>query len=103
MVSPLRHIQKISQLKELEIIDLFKTINKTMELLDKTLKPHGYNIGFNLSEAAGAGIPTHLHLHIVPRWRGDTNFMPIVSNTKVISQSLSELYEQLKNARSKRD
>jgi ATP adenylyltransferase len=103
MISPLRHIQKISQLKETEIIDLFKTVDKTIWLLDKILKPHGYNIGINLSEAAGAGIPTHLHLHIVPRWRGDTNFMPIVSNTKVISQSLSELYKQLKNVRSERD
>jgi ATP adenylyltransferase len=103
MISPLRHIQKISQLKETEIIDLFKTVDKTIWLLDKILKPHGYNIGINLSEAAGAGIPTHLHLHIVPRWRGDTNFMPIVSNTKVISQSLCELYKQLKNVRSERD
>lgn len=102
MVSPLRHIQKLSQLKEEEIIDIFKTLNRTKELLDKILKPHGYNIGINISGVAGAGIPGHLHIHIVPRWRGDTNFMPILFNTKVISQSLDQLHKKLKHAQSKR-
>lgn len=102
MLSPLRHIQRLSQLKEAEVIDLFKTLDKTRGLLDKILKPHGYNIGINISGAAGAGIPGHLHIHIVPRWIGDTNFMPVLSDTKVISQSLDELYKQLKNAQSKR-
>ena len=67
------------------------------------LRPHGYNIGINISRAAGAGIPGHLHLHIVPRFEGDTNFMPVLYETRVISQSLDELYKKLKNAYAKKD
>lgn len=96
MISPLRHISEISQLKEIELLDLFKTLNATKKLLDRALKPQGYNIGINISKDAGAGIIAHLHIHLVPRWRGDTNFMPVISNTKVISQSLDDLYKQLK-------
>lgn len=101
MVSPLRHIKEFSQLKEAEMVDLFKTLNKVKSLLDKVLKPHGYNIGINISKVAGAGIPGHLHIHIVPRWRGDTNFMPVINDTRVISQSLDELYKKLRHAQSK--
>jgi len=103
MVSPLRHIKKLSQLKDAEIIDLFKALNRVNKLLDKVLKPDGYNIGINISDVAGAGIPGHLHLHIVPRWKGDTNFMPVLNNTKIISQSLDELYRKLKYAHAKTD
>lgn len=103
MISPLRHIKEFSQLKEAEMIDLFKALNRAKSLLDKVLKPHGYNIGINISKVAGAGIPGHLHIHIVPRWRGDTNFMPVIYNTRVISQSLKELQKKLKNAQSKKD
>ena len=103
MVSPRRHIGDISQLKDEEALDLFRTLNKVRRLLDKVLKPQGYNIGVNLSKSAGAGITAHLHVHIVPRWVGDTNFMPVVFNTKVVSQSLNELYRKLNNAKSKKD
>lgn len=103
MVSPLRHVKELSQLKEAEVIDLFKALNKSKALLDKVLKPHGYNIGINISKVAGAGIPGHLHIHIVPRWRGDTNFMPVIFDTRVISQSLEELSKRLKNAQSRKD
>jgi ATP adenylyltransferase len=103
MVSCLRHVRELSQLKEMEVIDLVKTLNQTKSLLDKVLKPDGYNIGINISKSAGAGITGHLHIHIVPRWQGDNNFMPAVYNTKVISQSLDELYKRLKYAKSKTD
>lgn len=103
MVSPRRHVKELSQLKKAEALDLFEALTDTKKLLDETLKPDGYNIGINLGAASGAGIAGHLHIHIVPRWRGDTNFMPILANTKVISQSLGELYKQLKNARSGRN
>ncbi len=96
MVSPKRHIGEISLLKDSEILDLMKTLNKAKKMLDKVLKPDGYNIGINLSENAGAGITGHLHIHIVPRWKGDNNFMPVLYNTKVISQSLDELLKRLK-------
>ena len=98
LISPLRHIRDISQLKEEEMLDLFKCLNQAKKLLQKVLKPQGYNIGLNLTRAAGAGISGHLHLHIVPRWVGDTNFMPATTETKIISQSLDELAKRLKNA-----
>ncbi|MDD5097791.1 MAG: HIT domain-containing protein [Candidatus Omnitrophica bacterium] len=98
LISPLRHIRDIAQLQEEEILDLFKSLNKAKNLLQKVLKPQGYNIGFNLTRVAGAGITGHLHLHIVPRWVGDTNFMPVVFGTKIISQSLKQLAKKLKDA-----
>ncbi len=103
MISPKRHISDIAVLKEAEILDLFQSLNKAKKLLHKVLKPDGYNIGINLSRVSGAGIPNHLHIHIVPRWLGDVNFMPVIHNTKVISQSLKELQKLLKNADAKTD
>jgi len=102
MVAPTRHVKDISYLKETEIINLIRAMNRAKALLVKVLRPQGYNIGMNISAVAGAGIIGHAHIHIVPRWRGDTNFMPVINNTKVISQSLKELYQQLKNAQKKR-
>lgn len=97
MVSPKKHVKELSQLKESELLDLFKSVNTAKSLLDKTLKPNGYNIGINISRAAGAGILGHLHIHIGPRWIGDTNFMPSLYGTRVISQSLSELCKLLRS------
>ena len=101
MISPKRHIRDLSLLRDDEMLDLLKTLNKAKKLLNKVLKPRGYNIGANLGCAAGAGITGHLHLHIVPRWVGDTNFMSTIGSTKVISQSLKDLYKRLKYAESK--
>lgn len=98
LVSPLRHIADIELLSQAEILDMFKCLQRAKALLQRVLKPQGYNIGFNLKRQAGAGIISHLHLHLVPRWAGDTNFMPVISNIKVISQSLKELSKRLKNA-----
>ncbi len=95
MVSPRRHINDVNKLSEKEIVDLFRLINKTKNILDRVLKPEGYNIGINIGKVSGAGIAGHLHIHIVPRWKADTNFMPVVFNTKVVSQSLKELYKSL--------
>jgi ATP adenylyltransferase len=102
LISPRRHTRELSQLKSLEVLDLINSLNKAKKLLDKVLKPDGYNIGINISKVSGAGITGHLHIHIVPRWIGDTNFMPVLYNTKVVSQSLEELRKQLKNAQSKK-
>ena len=96
MVAPKRHTGEISALKEKEQLDIFSTLNEAKRSLDEALKPKGYNIGINISRDAGAGVTGHLHIHIVPRFRGDTNFMPIIFNTKVISQSLDELYRCLR-------
>jgi len=98
MIAPTRHVRELSQLRDNELLDLFKSINTAKEVIDRALKPEGYNIGINLSRHAGAGITGHFHVHIVPRWRGDTNFMPVVYNTKIISQSLKELQKALQAA-----
>ncbi len=101
MVCPLRHTSELSTLKEPEAVDLFRSLAEAKRLLEKVLKPDGFNIGINIKRSAGAGIPGHLHIHIVPRWQGDTNFMPIIAGTKVISQSLNELHKKLKDAYAK--
>lgn len=96
MVAPLRHIRDTAQLTGEEAQDLFAALNKAKAMLKKILKPHSYNIGINLGPEAGAGITGHMHMHIVPRWRGDANFMPVLCNTKIVTQSLDELYRLFK-------
>lgn len=103
MVAPRAHIKDFSQLNDAQILDLIKALNKAKSLLNKTIKPQGFNIGVNISRASGAGITGHLHVHIVPRWKGDNNFMPVVFQAKVISQSLKELHKLLRNAKSDND
>ena len=95
MVAPKKHKSSLTQLKADELKDLMLLLNEMTRLLDKVLKPAGYNIGANIGKIAGAGFPGHVHIHIVPRWPGDTNFMPVFSNAKIISESLSSLYERL--------
>ena len=96
MVAPNRHVGKLELLKEKELIELIMLVNESQKLIKKRMKPHGLNIGLNLGRVAGAGVEDHLHFHIVPRWNGDTNFMPVIGNTKVVSQSLKDTYELLK-------
>lgn len=98
MVAPLKHTRDLSKLSDKETLGLMQSLKKAEKLLTKALKPQAYNIGVNIGTAAGAGIAGHMHIHIVPRWKGDTNFMPIVYNTKIISQSLEELCKLLKKA-----
>ncbi|HLD40705.1 MAG TPA: HIT domain-containing protein [Candidatus Omnitrophota bacterium] len=95
MAAPYRHIKDLKSLTQEEILDMFSTLNNIQDILKKTLNPAGFNIGINAGRSAGAGIPGHLHIHIVPRWKEDTNFMPVVFDTKIISQSLDELYDKL--------
>ena len=95
MAVPKRHISDLAQLQPDEAAEIFRLTQVALEGLKKVLKPHGFNIGINLGKAAGAGIAGHLHLHIVPRWQGDCNFMPVVSGTKSIPDSLDILYREL--------
>ncbi len=95
MVSPVRHVRSLELLNETETRDLLNMVKRVKLLLDRVLKPQGYNIGININRIAGAGFDQHLHVHIVPRWSGDTNFMPVLFNTKIISQSLEGLYKEL--------
>ena len=96
LIAPARHIPDLDAANDEELLELTKLIRESQKALSLTLKPHGFNVGMNFGRCAGAGLPEHFHIHIVPRWDGDTNFMSVCSDTKVISQSLAELFEQLK-------
>lgn len=96
MVAPLRHVKTLELLTPEEISDLMRLLIKTKISLDRKLKPDGYNIGINIGKIGGAGFAGHVHIHIVPRWAGDTNFMPITASTKIISESLDAMYRMLK-------
>jgi ATP adenylyltransferase len=93
---PQREIQDLEQLTAEEGTDFFQAIVRAQQLLYKALSPDGMNIGMNLGATAGAGIPKHLHCHLVPRWNGDTNFMPVMNETKVLPMALEHLWENLR-------
>ena len=96
MVSPYRHVANLQNLTDNEAKEHFIIIKKSIELLTEVSKPAGFNIGLNLGRVAGAGVEGHLHTHIVPRWEGDVNFMPVLSDTRVISEALADTYRKLK-------
>jgi ATP adenylyltransferase len=95
MVVPYRHVPSPLDLDEDEILESQKLVNLSIRVLDGVMKPHGYNIGINIGKAAGAGIDGHYHIHVVPRWLGDTNFMPIIGDTKVVVEAIANTYEKL--------
>jgi ATP adenylyltransferase len=95
LVAPRSHVGRLEQLTAEEQGELTETISQMVLLLERVLQPHGFNVGLNLGRVAGAGLPDHLHWHIVPRWSGDTNFMPVVAGIRVIPQSLDALWEAL--------
>lgn len=102
LILPKRHVGDIDRLTDDEIKEMMELLIRAKDLLQKTINPQGYNVGLNLGRIAGAGIPKHLHMHVVPRWSGDHNFMPVISGTKVISQSLKAIYQLLTDANQKR-
>ena len=95
LVAPRLHRGTLAELEGPELLEPIQIVRRMTLILDRMLHPQGYNIGLNQGKAAGAGLPGHLHWHIVPRWDGDTNFMPILGQTKVIIESLSEFYDRL--------
>ncbi|MEN3044012.1 MAG: HIT domain-containing protein [Candidatus Hydrothermales bacterium] len=95
MIAPFRHIGSIENLKDEEVSEMMKFLKLSIKVLKKKLKPHGFNIGINIGKVAGAGYPGHVHIHIVPRWSGDTNFMPIIGDTKVIPEEIDKTFEYL--------
>ena len=95
MIVPRRHGDTLDALSEREKLDWLALYGQVLGAMKKTLRPHGFNVGMNLGRAAGAGIPHHLHLHVVPRWQGDSNFMPVLGGSKVISESLKSTYRLL--------
>lgn len=98
MVVPYKQVADFSELTDDEMLDLMKLMRRCLAALQKVMKPDGFNVGVNLGKVAGAGIAEHLHLHVVPRWNGDTNFMPVLGQTTVVPQALQELAAQLRAA-----
>jgi ATP adenylyltransferase len=101
MAVPYRKTAELSSLGENEIVELWNLVAHAQTLLRVATKAHGFNIGLNLGECAGAGVPDHLHIHIVPRWSGDTNFMPMLSGTRMLSEGLRALYDKLMEAQTR--
>lgn len=96
MVVANRKVATLVDLTVKEQADFMQMVIKAQNILKEGLHPNGFNIGFNIGSAAGAGIPQHLHCHIVPRWNSDTNFMPIIAHTKILHQSLDSMWEHLR-------
>jgi ATP adenylyltransferase len=96
MVVPYKEVADLNGLTDEELADLWKLVRRCVNALTQLMKPDGFNIGINLGKVAGAGIVEHLHIHVVPRWNGDTNFMPVIANTTVLPQALSELAAKLR-------
>ncbi|MCX7908389.1 MAG: HIT domain-containing protein [Ignavibacteria bacterium] len=95
LVCPLKHISTMDELNEIELLDFIKVVRKSINVLDEAMAPHGFNVGINIGRVAGAGLPEHIHFHIIPRWNGDTSFISLIADTKVISQSMVEIYDKV--------
>ncbi len=96
MVAPYKHTSDLDDLVEEELTELMSLTRRCKQLLTAAMKPEGFNIGINLGRVAGAGVLDHVHIHIVPRWNGDTNYMPVLADTRVLPQALDEVYEMLR-------
>ncbi len=98
MVCPNEHIGDFTKIDKETLHEISELTQFAVKAIQKALKPDGFNLGYNLGRAAGAGLEDHIHNHIVPRWNGDTNFMPVIGEVKVISQDLKEVYHKIKKA-----
>ncbi len=97
MIVPYKHVSRLEKLDDKILLEMMKTSQEYTVKMKKIMKADGFNIGINIGEIAGAGIADHLHLHVVPRWAGDNNFMPVIGGFKVISESFESVYEKLNN------
>jgi len=97
MVAPFEHRDSFAELAPETVAEMMALAQRAMRGLDDRYAPHGYNVGFNQGRVAGAGVEHHIHVHVVPRWGGDTNFMPVLADTRVMPQSLEQSYETLRD------
>lgn len=95
LVAPVRHVPDLESLTEKETLDLLFMVRRSIEVLKKVMKPEGFNVGLNLGNVAGAGVEAHLHFHIVPRWSGDTNYMSVLGEVRVIPEHIVQTYGKL--------
>jgi len=98
MVAPIQHVSTLEDLDDDQSLALMRAVRRTLTVLRGAMNPHGFNVGANIGNAAGAGIPDHIHLHVVPRWNGDTNFMAVIDDVKIINEALAQTAEKLKRA-----
>jgi ATP adenylyltransferase len=96
MVAPYEHLATLPELEAATVSEMIALTQRAMLILEERYAPHGYNVGFNQGRVAGAGVEHHIHMHVVPRWGGDTNFMPVLADTRVMPQTLAQSYEALK-------
>ncbi|MCS7144922.1 MAG: HIT domain-containing protein, partial [Archaeoglobaceae archaeon] len=98
MICPKRHVPSTEDLTDEELLEMMKLLNLSIKAIRVAMNPDGFNLGVNLGRVAGAGIVEHLHLHVVPRWSGDTSFMPVLADVQIIPEALEESYEKIKKA-----
>jgi ATP adenylyltransferase len=98
MVAPHAHKPSLEDLDDGELLDLMRAVRRTFTVLRTVMNPDGFNAGVNIGRAAGAGIPDHVHFHIVPRWNGDTNFMAVIDDVKIVNESLEQTAKKLRRA-----
>jgi len=98
MVAPFEHLATLQELGAETLAEMMALAQRAMTTLEQAYSPHGYNVGFNQGRVAGAGVEHHIHMHVVPRWGGDTNFMPVLADTRVMPQTLEQSYEALRGA-----
>jgi len=96
MVAPKRHVSQLEDLTEEEMLEIFELLKRSIRALKTESTPDGFNIGVNIGKVAGAGFEGHLHFHVVPRWNGDTNYMPVIGNVRVIPEGIEATYQRLK-------
>ena len=98
MVAPYEHLASLRDVDAETIAEMMALAQQGMRILEGRYSPHGYNVGFNQGKVAGAGVEHHIHMHVVPRWGGDTNFMPVLSDTRVMNQTLADSFETVRKA-----
>ena len=98
MVAPFDHLATIQELDAPTVAEMMALAQRAIEILESKYTPHGYNVGFNQGRVAGAGVEHHIHMHVVPRWGGDTNFMPVLGDTRVMNQTLEDSFQTVREA-----
>ncbi|HXV05473.1 MAG TPA: HIT domain-containing protein [Solirubrobacterales bacterium] len=98
MVAPYEHVGRLQDVDDATLAEMMSLARRAMARLEEVYSPHGYNVGFNQGRVAGAGVEHHIHLHVVPRWGGDTNFMPVIADTRVMPQTLEQSYQALRGS-----